>query len=230
MKNAIMVLLSGFVLLFSGCVTGGGQGTSAKVDEENIFHLNFPDMEIRVAKDIKYINVDEDKYEEKPNNIDGIIDKISVTSRRYAFLNPYDAELECIKLVYIQTDDVGIYSYCTPANFEKFPGIINHGSTQIEGAYYQFGIALNNFPMASIKNDLLSEANLKLGHSGPIKMITKIYYRTIGSDSSRSLMISYSESIPKSLEWHTSSILTDEHKAFLEAFQKRCDQNMIILE
>lgn len=228
MKNAILV---GFCCLFlSGCVTGTGQGIAAKVDEENVFHLNYPKMEIRIAEDIKYIDKTlEDKYEVKPENVGAHVDKLSVNSKGYSFLNPYDPELGCIKVVAIEIKNLETHhSSWKRSDLKDFPGIIDHGSTQINGVSYQYGIALNNFLLASISNNLLKEANSILGYSNPMKMMTKIYSRIFGSDDSGIISIIYSESIPQSLEWHTSSSMTDERRNFLEAFQKRCGQNIII--
>ncbi len=232
MKKAVQVCFLGFVFLFAGCVTGGGQGIPISVDDENVFHSYvYPKMEVRIAKDIKYIDtVPQDKYEVKPENVGAFHEKMSVKSNSYSFLNPYDPELGCVKVVSIEikifeTD----HSSWIPVEYKKIPGIIDHGSSQIGGKYYQYGVVLNNFSLASIKNDLLKEANLKIGYSGPMKMMTKIYTRVLGADGSGVVNILYSESIPKSLEWHTSSPLTDERRVFLEAFNKRCEQNLVII-
>ncbi|MFA5905158.1 MAG: hypothetical protein WC836_14590 [Desulfobacula sp.] len=229
MKNAILV---GFLfLVLSACVTGGGLGTAAKVDEQNVFHLNFPRMEVRVADDIKYIDKTlEDKYEIKPGNVGASIDKMSTISKAYSFLNPYDPNLDCIKVVAIEIKNLETHhSSWRHPDLKDFPGIIDHGTIRINGAYYKYGIALNNFSLASISNNMLKDANSKLGYSNPMKMITKFYSRIFGADDSGIVNILYSESIPKSLEWHTSSPITDERRTFLEAFQKRCDQNLVII-
>ena len=167
MRRAIIPVL--FCFVFCGCLTGGMYGSSAKVDSENIFHsYTIPKMQIRVAKDIKYINTDEEDYKVGTGAGDDLPGEIPSKKRTYNFVNPYDPDMECIKIVRIEFNYLSSNRGWAPITFENIPGLIEHGFTTLDGDDYQYGIILNNYPLTQISNNSLKEAYSKIGHSGPI--------------------------------------------------------------
>lgn len=220
----------GLVLIFAGCATK--KGVHITEEEEIVFrsHDN-PKIEVRIARDIRYMKGHDDPPGEKPIHGGAHPEKRPASSRRYTFVNPHDPELGCIKMVNIEietfeTDD----GRWVPPDFKVFPGVVRYGKARFNGVDYLYGIALNPFSAASAKNDGLREAPIKPGYSGPIKMISILYSRVFGDDGSGIVTISYSESLPEDPDWHPSSPLTEKRKQFLDGFLNRCHRNLVIMD
>jgi len=206
----------GLALILSGCAKKGVHITE---EEAIVFRSHdYPDIEVRIAKDIRYMKGDPAGKNPAPENPHR--GKRPASSRRYTFMNPHDPTLGCIKMVNIEIEtfetDEGRWVH---PDFKVFPGVIRYGKTRFNGVDYQYGIALNPLFTASPKDS----------PSGPVKMISKIYSRVFGDDSSGIVTISYSESLPDSLDWHPSSPLTEKRRKFLDGFLKRCDRNLAIM-
>ena len=217
-KKLFTTALLGLALIFAGCAKKGVQITE---EEEIVFRSHdYPNIEVRIAKDIRYMKGDADPSGKNPTPGGSRHDKKPMASRRYTFMNPHDPTLGCIKMVNIEietfeTDD----GRWVPPDFKFFPGVVRYGKTRLNNTDYQYGIALNPLFTASPKDI----------PSGPVKMISKIYSRVFGDDASGIVTISYSESLPESLDWHPSSPLTEKRKQFLDGFLKRCDRNLFIV-
>jgi len=217
-KMIFPALFLGLALILSGCAKKGVHITE---EEAIVFRSHdYPEIEIRIAKDIRYMKGDADPSRETPAPGGSRHDKKPLASKRYTFLNPHDPTLGCIKMVNIEIEtfeaDEGRW---VPPDFKVFPGVIRYGKTRLNGVEYQYGIALNPFFTASPKDS----------PSGPVKMISKIYSRVFGDDAGGIITISYSESLPESLDWHPSSPLTEKRRQFLDGFLKRCDRNLVIM-
>ena len=226
-KKIFPAVFLGLALIFAGCA---GKGVQITEEEEIVFRSpDYPRIEIRIARDIRYMKGDADPAGENPAPGGSRHDKKNLTSKRYTFLNPYDPELGCIKMVNIEikTFEADDGQRVLP-DFKVFPGVIRYGKTRFNNTDYQYGIALNPFFTASIKNDWLKVAATQPG--GPIKMISKIYSRVFGDDNSGIVTISYSESLPEDLDWHPSNPMTAKRRQFLDGFLKRCDRNLVIMD
>jgi hypothetical protein len=227
-KRIFPALFLGLALVFSGCAKKGVHITE---EEAIVFRSHdYPDIEIRIAKDIRYMKGDASPSGKNPAPGGSRHDKKPLASRRYTFMNPHDPTLGCIKMVNIEIEtfeaDDGRW---IPPDFKIFPGVVRYGKTRLNSVEYQYGIALNPFFTASPKNDRLNEASIQPGYSGPVKMISRIYSRVFGDDASGIVTISYSESLPESLDWHPSSPLTKKRRQFLDGFLERCDRNLVIM-
>ncbi|MCM2287219.1 MAG: hypothetical protein NDI81_20755 [Desulfobacula sp.] len=208
----------GLALIFAGCTKKGVHITE---EEEIVFRSHdYPEIEIRIAKDIRYMKGDAGPAGKNPAPGGSRHDKKPLASRRYTFMNPHDPTLGCIKMVNIEIEtfetDEGRWVH---PDFKVFPGVIRYGRTRFNGVDYQYGIALNPLFTASPKDS----------PSGPVKMISKIYSRVFGDDASGIVTISYSESLPEDPDWHPASPLTEKRRQFLDGFLKRCDRNLVIM-
>lgn len=216
-KKLFPAVFLGLVLIFAGCAKKGVQITE---EEEIVFRSpDYPKIEVRIARDIRYVK-DDDPSGKNPVHRDSHREKRPLSSRRYTFLNPHDPMLGCIKMVNIEIETFETeHSRWVPPDFKFFPGVVRYGTVRLDGLEYHYGIALNPLFTVSPKDS----------PSSPVKMISKIYSRIFGDDGSGIVTISYSESLPESMDWHPSSPLTEKRRQFLDGFLKRCDRNLFIV-
>jgi hypothetical protein len=227
-KKLFPAVFLGLVLIFAGCAKKGIQITE---EEEIVFRSHdYPKIEIRIAKDIRYVEDGGGPAGKNPAHRSPPPKKRPAASLRYTFLNPHDPGLGRIKMVNIEIETFrSERGRWVPPDFKYFPGVVRYGAVRLDGLDYQYAIALSPFFTAAAGSGRLREEHVTPEPTGPVKMISKIYSRVFGDDGSGIVTISYSESLPDDLDWHPSSPLTEKRKQFLDGFLKRCDRNMSIM-